>query len=174
MLPTAMIVRPSIIFGPEDAFFNRFAAMATIAPALPLIGGGKTLYQPVYVKDVAKAITLMLGSAAFAGKTLELGGPETAGFRDLMAMVLDITARRKPLVTIPFALAHWMAWLTQWIPGAPLTTDQVELLKHDNIVADGALTMSDLGMTATPMATVLPSYLYRFRKMGQFAKNAEA
>ena len=91
-----------------------------------------------------------------------------------MAMVLDITARRKPLVTIPFALAHWMAWLTQWIPGAPLTTDQVELLKHDNIVADGALTMSDLGMTATPMATVLPSYLYRFRKMGQFAKNAEA
>ena len=174
MLPTAMIVRPSIIFGPEDAFFNRFAAMATIAPALPLIGGGKTLYQPVYVKDVAKAITLMLGSAAFAGKTLELGGPETASFRDLMAMVLDITARRKPLVTIPFALAHWMAWLTQWIPGAPLTTDQVELLKHDNIVADGALTMSDLGMTATPMATVLPSYLYRFRKMGQFAKNAEA
>lgn len=172
-IPTATIVRPSIVFGPEDEFFNRFAAMATIAPALPLIGGGKTRYQPVYVKDVANAITTLLGNDAFAGKTFELGGSEVATFRELMGTILVMTGRSKPLVTIPFGLANLMAKLTQWLPGAPLTTDQVELLKHDNVVAEGALTLADLGITATPMSAVLPSYLYRFRKAGQFAKIAE-
>lgn len=173
-VPTAIFVRPSIIFGQEDQFFNRFAAMARLMPALPLVGGGTTKYQPVYVKDVAAAIAVLLERGDMAGRTVELGGPEVATFRQLMELTLKEIGRKRPLVTVPYFQARLLGVVLQWLPSPLLTPDQVELLKSDNIVSEGALSFADLNIRPTTMAAILPTYLYRFRRTGQFAKNQAA
>ncbi|MCG5235083.1 complex I NDUFA9 subunit family protein [Xanthobacter oligotrophicus] len=168
----AIIFRPSVMFGPEDEFFNRFAAMARLSPVLPLIGGGVTRFQPVFVGDVAAAILKAVDGKAKAGATYELGGPEVRTFRELMELVLHEICHKRLLVDLPFGLANLMARLTQWAPGAPLTTDQVAMLRTDNVVSDAAKTegrsFAGLDITPTALATVLPTYLWRFRKAGQF------
>jgi NADH dehydrogenase len=175
--PAATILRPSIVFGAEDNFFNRFAALATISPwllpALPLIGGGKTKFQPVYVGDVADAITACVFNDEAAGKTYQLGGPAVYTFRQLMEMILHDTGRHRRLMSVPFGLATLQATFLQLLPNAPLTVDQVRLLKHDNVVSSGALTLSNLGIDAQPLQAVLPAYLWRFRREGQFERQAE-
>ncbi|MCE7998347.1 MAG: complex I NDUFA9 subunit family protein [Rhodobiaceae bacterium] len=171
-IPTATIIRPSIIFGAEDQFFNRFAAMARLAPALPLIGGGETKYQPVYVKDVAAAIMIALREPEWNGKVLELGGPDVATFAELMDITLKEIERVRPLVKLPYFAAKAMASVLQILPAPLLTVDQVELLKHDNVVSEGAMGLSDLGIEPSAMSAILPSYLYRFRRTGQFAGSA--
>lgn len=168
--PTATILRPSIIFGPEDRFFNMFAEMAMFSPALPLIGGGETRFQPVYVGDVADAVVRCIDDPATAGRTYELGGPKVCTFRALLEMLLGETRRHRLLLDIPFGIASLQARLMSIIPGAPLTPDQVELLKSDNIVANGALTLETLGITPTPVEAILPTYLDRFRRGGWYAR----
>jgi len=171
--PDAAILRPSIVFGPEDNFFNRFAAMASMSPVLPLIGGGRTRFQPVYVGDVAAAIESCVGDAATRGKTFELGGPTIYTFRELMELTLRETGRRCWLVTLPYALATLQATLLQFLPNAPLTPDQVRLLKHDNVVSEGALTLAELGIEPETVEAVVPMYLWRFRREGQYAGPTE-
>ena len=133
--PGATVLRPSIVFGREDGFFNRFARMAQLSPILPLIGGGRTRFQPVYVGDVASAVVAALGEAGHAGKTFELGGPSVYTFRELMEFMLRTVGRRRALVNVPFRLAALQARALQLLPDPPLTVDQVELLKRDNVVA---------------------------------------
>jgi NADH dehydrogenase len=168
----AVILRPSVVFGPEDDFFNRFAAMARVLPALPLIGGGQTRFQPVYVGDVAEAIAAAVEGKARAGATYELGGPEVRSFRELMEYVLAVTERKRALLPLPFPLAKLQASLLQFLPKPPLTPDQVELLRADNIVSEQAAvdgrTLAGLGLAPTPIEAIVPSYLWRFRKTGQF------
>jgi NADH dehydrogenase len=173
-VPDAVVFRPSILFGPEDHFFNRFAAMARIAPALPLIGGGRTRFQPAFAGDVAAAIAVALDGGAKGGTTYELGGPEVKTFRELMQLMLREIGRKRLLVPISFGLARFQAFFLEWLPTPPLTRDQVRLLEIDNVVSDEAAregrTLLGLGITPTALATVLPSYLWRFRKAGQFSK----
>lgn len=170
--PDASIVRPSIVFGAEDEFFNRFAGMARLAPALPLIGGGKTRFQPVYVTDVAEAITSLIDRDDFKGRTLEFGGPRIYTFKELLALILAETNRSNALVTIPFPLASLTAALTGWLPFSPLTLDQVRLLRADNIVGLGddpeIGVISDLGIAPTAVEAIVPHYLWRFRPHGEF------
>ena len=167
--PGATILRPSIMFGPEDHFFNRFATLARFAPALPLIGGGHTKFQPVYVGDVAEAIMVALLQPQAKGKLFELGGPRIYSFRDLMELTLRETGRDRLLVNLPFGLAKLEAAFLELLPVPPLTRDQVELLKHDNVVAQGAATLADLGISPTAVESILPTYLDRFRAGGRFA-----
>jgi uncharacterized protein YbjT (DUF2867 family) len=167
--PGATILRPSIMFGPEDHFFNRFATLARFAPALPLIGGGHTKFQPVYVGDVAEAIMVALLQPQAKGKLFELGGPRIYSFRDLMELTLRETGRDRLLVNLPFGLAKLEAAFLELLPVPPLTRDQVELLKHDNVVAQGAATLADLGIAPTAVESILPTYLDRFRAGGRFA-----
>jgi NADH dehydrogenase len=169
----AIIMRPSVVFGPEDQFSNRFAALARMFPALPLIGGD-TKMQPVYVGDVAEAIADAVDGTAKAGSTYELGGPEVMTMREIMQIILDITERNRLLLPLPFGLANLQAMLLQFAPGDfKLTPDQVELLKSDNVVSDKAkfanLTLEGLGITPDSLEAVAPSYLWRFRRTGQFA-----
>ena len=170
--PDAVIVRPSIMFGPEDDFFNKFAAMARMLPALPLVGGGETKFQPVFVGDVAEAIARAVDGDARPGTVYELGGTEVRTFKELMAFVLETTERRRFLIPIPFALARLQAMVLQFMPKPLLTPDQVELLKTDNVVSPAAATegrtLRGLGIEPTAMETIVPSYLWRFRKTGQF------
>ena len=166
--PKATIFRPSIVFGPEDDFFNRFASMARMMPMLPLIGGGHTKFQPVYVADVTDAIVSALIDPASAGQTYELGGPTVYTFRDLMEIVLHETDRRRPLVPVPAGFAKFQAWFLQLLPNPILTVDQVKLLAYDNVVSEGARTFKDLGITPTTVEAIVPSYLWRFRSKGQF------
>ena len=171
----AVVHRPSVIFGPGDAFFNRFAAMATSAPVLPLIGGGQTRFQPVFVGDVAAAVAAALADPAAAGQTYELGGPDTYTFEALMRLMLGVIERRRPLAPITFAWALRLGAIGDLMArtgllAPPLTRDQVELLRADNIVSVGALGLAELGVAATPVEAVIPSYLYRFRKGGQYAE----
>ena len=170
--PDATIFRPSILFGPEDDFFNRFAAMARLSPALPLVGGGETKFQPVFVGDVAQAILRAVGGRARGGTIYELGGPEVRSFRQLMEYVLAVTERRRLLVPLPFALAKLQAWFLQFMPTPLLTPDQVELLKRDNVVSDAAKaqgrTIEALGIEPAALEAIVPSYLWRFRRAGQF------
>ena len=166
--PEATILRPSLVFGPEDNFFNRFAALARFTPALPLIGGGKTRFQPVYVGDVADAIETCVENPATRGKAYELGGPSIHTFRELLELTLRETRRRRWLVPVPFTLASLQAMFLQLLPHAPLTMDQVRLLKRDNVVAGGALTLADLGIEPQPLEAILPTYLWRFRREGQY------
>ena len=133
--PAAVIVRPSVVFGPEDEFFNRFGALARVLPALPLIGGGHTRLQPVYASDVGEAIANLVDSGAGAGKTYEFGGPEVRTMREIMEYILAVTERSRMLVPLPFPLAKLQAWFLQFLPNPPLTPDQVELLRTDNIVS---------------------------------------
>ena len=183
-MPSATILRPSIVFGPEDDFFNKFAALARIAPALPLIGGGHTRFQPVFAGDVASAILAALDRPLAAldrpqsgGTIYELGGLEVASFKELMQFVLATIERRRLLVPIPFGLARIMASFLQ-LPSSllgtkpPLTQDQVELLLRDNVVSAEATqagrTLAGLGIEPAAMRAVVPTYLWRFRKSGQF------
>lgn len=171
--PGAVILRPSIIFGPEDEFFNRFAAMARLSPILPLIGGGKTRFQPVYVGDVAKAVVAGLQSGSAAGHVYELGGPEILTFRQVQERVLDYTGRKRLLVPVPFWLAKLKASFLQLLPSPLLTVDQVKLLESDNVVSVGARTgrhtLKDLGIEPVLIEAVVPDYLERFRAHGEFA-----
>ena len=171
-VPDATILRPSIVFGPEDDFFNRFASLARIAPALPLIGGGETKFQPVFVGDVALAISRAVGGRAKDGTIYELGGPAVKSFRELMQYVLAVTERRRLLVPLPFGLARLQAHLLQLLPTPLLTPDQVELLRADNVVSQAAQaegrTLAAFGIEPTALEAVVPSYLWRFRKAGQF------
>jgi uncharacterized protein YbjT (DUF2867 family) len=163
-LPEAVVMRPSIVFGPEDEFFNRFARMAQVLPVLPLIGGGRTRFQPVYVGDVATAIVTALNDGAHAGRTFELGGPTVYTFRELMEYILKIVGRRRPLVTLPFGAASLQARFPELLPEPMLTRDQVELLKRDNVVSEGALGLADLGAQPTPLETIVPGYLRAWRR----------
>jgi NADH dehydrogenase len=167
--PAATILRPSIVFGPEDNFFNRFAGLARFVPALPLIGGGKTRFQPVFVGDVAAAITTALTSQAARGRTYELGGPMTYSFKELMEIVCRETGRRRVLVPVPFGLALFKSFFLQMMPRPLLTPDQVRLLRHDNVVSPTALTLADLGITANSVEAEVPSYLWRYRAKGEYA-----
>ena len=164
-VPQAHILRPSIVVGPEDDFFNRFGAMAMLAPALPLIGGGETRYQPVVVFDVAAAVEACFDGAA--GGTYELGGPDVLSFKQLMRMLLEEIHRNRLLVPLPFAAARLIATLAQFMPKPLLTPDQVILLKSDNIVASDAQGLRDLRINAQPIAAILPDYLYRYRPAGK-------
>jgi len=170
--PRATILRPSIVFGPEDDFFNRFAAMARFAPALPLIGGGQTKFQPVYVGDVAAAIATCLNSTRHQGQSYELGGPGIYTFAELMTLMLREIDRRRLLIPVPFAVAEIMARPLELLPVPPLTRDQVRLLRHDNVVASGAQTLADLGITPTSVEVILPTYLDRYRPHGRFTSPA--
>jgi uncharacterized protein YbjT (DUF2867 family) len=171
--PAAVILRPSLLFGPEDDFFNKFAAIARVAPALPLVGGGRTLFQPVFAGDVASAVVATIEGRAKDGQIYELGGPEVRSFKELMAFMLATIARRRLLLPIPFALARLLASFLQLMPKPLLTPDQVKLLRGDVIVSALAKregrTLEALGIDPLAMAAVVPSYLWRFRRSGQFA-----
>ena len=176
-VPSATILRPSVVFGPEDQFTNRFAALARISPVLPLIGGGATRMQPVYVGDVATAVAEAVDGKARAGATYELGGPEVLTMREIMEAICAITDRSRMLVPLPFGIARLKAFFLQFAPGMlKLTPDQVELLKSDNVVSDGAkaagLTLEGLGIAPDSMEAVAPQYLWRFRAAGQFQRKS--
>jgi uncharacterized protein YbjT (DUF2867 family) len=166
-LTTATILRPSLVFGPEDDFFNRFAGMARLSWVLPLVGGGTTRFQPVYVGDVADAVMAVLERPDAQGKTYELGGPAVLSFRELMELLLAEIGRRRVLVTLPFALARVAALFMEFLPKPPLTRDQVNLLQRDAVVTPGAPGLAELGITPTALELVLPSYLNRFRRGGR-------
>jgi uncharacterized protein YbjT (DUF2867 family) len=173
VFPGAFILRPSIVFGPEDDFFNRFAALAQVAPVLPLIGGGKTRFQPVFVGDVAKAIVAALTGRATVGAPYELGGPEVLTIKEVMRRVLDYTMRDRPLIPVPFWLAKLQAAFLQLLPKPPLTIDQVRLLQIDNVVSEEAIkagrTLEGLSIEPVAVASVVPDYLEQFRPRGQFS-----
>jgi NADH dehydrogenase len=181
ILPNAKIARASIIFGPEDEFFNRFAALARISPILPLIGGGKTLFEPVYVADVAEGLARLVEGEGKPGQIYEFGGPEVLSFKQILALICKMTGRSRAMINIPFAAAHYLAFATEIAHAVSLgllpamfhmTRDQIELLKNDNLVSPFAiehkLTLAGLGIEAQACETIVPSYLYRFRKTGQF------
>ena len=169
------IMRPSVVFGPEDGFFNRFAAMTRFSPALPLIGG-ETKMQPVFVGDVAEAIATLIDRGVADGTTYELGGPEVKSFKELLNYVLEVTMRKRILLPLPFPVASLMGTIAGLLPNPALTSDQVELLRHDNVVSAAAdtegRTLKGLGITARSIEAVVPSYLYRYRKAGQFTVKA--
>src|SRR6201996_4690013 len=176
-IPSAVVMRPSVLFGPEDQFSNRFAALARMSPGLPLIGGGATRMQPAYVSDVATAIADAVDGKAKAGATYELGGPEVLTMREIMELILAVTGRDRMLVSLPFGIARLKAMFLQFAPGAmKLTPDQVELLRADNVVSDVAkaagLTLEGLGITPDSLEAVAPQYLWRFRATGQFQKTS--
>ncbi|HWE99640.1 MAG TPA: complex I NDUFA9 subunit family protein [Caulobacteraceae bacterium] len=175
--PAATIVRPSVVFGPDDHFFNRFAQMAQISPVLPLIGGGHTRMQPVFVADVGAAVAETLLSDRASGRTFELGGPEVFTFRALMELMLEVIQRRRILLPVPLALARLIGAAGDLSASVglppPLTTDQVALLQADNVVAPGAPGLVELGVRPSAVETNIPSYLYRYRRGGQYAGRAE-
>ena len=178
--PDAVIMRPSIVFGPEDGFFNKFADMSRTAPFLPLIGGGETKFQPVYVEDVAEAVARSVDGKLKAGTTYELGGPEVLTFRECLETTLSVINRKKTLVSIPFAVASLMGSIASLVPliTPPITPDQVTLLKSDNVVSKQAeaegRTLKDIGLLPTLLISVLPSYLVRYRPQGQFTGSGKA
>jgi uncharacterized protein YbjT (DUF2867 family) len=172
--PTATILRPSVVFGPEDQFFNRFAAMAMISPVLPLIGKGETRFQPVYVGDVADAVVKCLDDPATAGRIYELGGPKIYTFRELLELLLREIRGKRWFVDLPFGLAAFQARLMSILPNPPLTPDQVELLKGDNIVSSGAMTLASLGIAPTAVEIILPTYLDRFRRARHYPRGSPA
>jgi NADH dehydrogenase len=161
--PEATVLRPSIVIGPEDGFFNRFAALARISPALPLIGGGQTRFQPVYVGDVAQAVVAALEREDARGRIYELGGPQTYSFAELMRYMLGVVGRRRLLLNVPFGLAKLQARLFELLPEPPLTRDQVELLKVDNVVSPGMPGLQELGITPTAIELIVPEYLAMYR-----------
>jgi NADH dehydrogenase len=171
--PQAVIMRPSILFGPEDDFFNRFAALARISPVLPLIGGGQTKFQPAFVGDVAKAIAKAVDGKLRGGTTYELGGPEVRTFKELMQFMLATIERRRLLVPLPFFAARFQALFLEFAPSPlTLTPGQVDLLRTDNVVSDAAKadkrTFAGIGIEPETLEAIVPSYLWRFRKAGQF------
>lgn len=178
-LPEAVILRPSIVFGPEDNFFNKFAAMTRTAPFLPLIGGGQTKFQPVFVEDVAEAVAKAVDGKLKAG-IYELGGPEVLTFRQCLEEMLRVVDRETPLVSISFGLASLVAGIASAIPliQPPLTKDQLTLLKSDNVVSALAKTegrtLEGLGIRPRSVGAILPSYLVHFRPKGQYSRSGKA
>ncbi len=170
--PQATILRPSAIFGPEDTFFNQFAAMARYLPVLPL-PGADTQVQPVFVGDVAAAIAKVIDTPQSAGQIYELGGPRSYTFRALMEVMLEVIARKRLLLPLPYSIALAQATVLQFIPGSPLTRDVVKFSQIDNVVSPGAKTLQDLSITPDSVEAVIPTYLWRFRRDGQFAKMPE-
>ncbi len=181
--PDAIIMRASIIFGPEDGFFNRFAALARVLPVLPLVGGGETRFQPVFVGDVAEALARAVDGIVPGGRIYELGGPEVKTFRELLSYVCEVTGRKRLLAPLPWGLASLQAGLLELADKLTLgllpdtimmTRDQVTLLKSDNVVSDAATaegrTLQGLGIEPSSIEAVVPSYLWRFRKTGQFTQ----
>jgi NADH dehydrogenase len=177
-LPEAVIMRPSILFGPEDNFFNRFAGLARMLPALPLIGGGRTRFQPAFVADVARAIGDSVEGRAQPGTIYELGGPEVKTFRECMEMILAVTERKRLLVPVPFPVAALAASVLQYLPKPLLTGDQVRQLRADNVVSEAAArerrTFAAFGIEPDTLASILPTYLTRFRARGQFERRHPA
>lgn len=179
IIPSAVIVRPSVIFGSEDQLYNRFAALAGFSPVLPLVGGGHTRFQPVFVGDVAAAIARALSLPEAAGQTYELGGPATYSFREMMEFLCLETGRHRVLLPVPWFLAKLIGQVgdlqTAVLPVIPplLTSDQVELLRADNVVGEGTLGLADLGIEPKTVESIAPSYLYRYRKGGQYAAAPE-
>lgn len=174
-LPTATILRPSVIFGVEDGFFNRFAEIARYAPFMPLIGGGTTKFQPVFVADVAKAIETVITNSNFAGKTFELGGPSIYSFEQILRYITSETSRPRAFVKLPFGLIQFLGNITDAVfkiyPFAepPVTGDQIELMRQDNVISEKALGFVDLGIqNLATVEAIVPSYLYRYRPHGQF------
>lgn len=174
--PDAVVIRPSIVFGPEDQFFNRFASLAAMSPFLPLIGGGKTKFQPIYVGDLAQAIANALEGQAKPGAIYEVGGPEVFTFRRLLDLTQAYSGRKRAYFPMPFWLAKLQALLMTPLPNAlrPITRDQVKLLQSDNVVSDAAIkdgrTLAGLGVAnATSVASIVPGYLERFQPKGQYA-----
>lgn len=172
--PDAVILRPSIVFGPEDQFFNRFADMARMAPVLPLLGGGATRFQPVFVNDVAEAVATAVDGGVKGGTVYELGGPEILSFREMLERMLLVIQRRRRFLSIPFGIAERLAGILQYLPGSPLTPDQVTQLQIDNVVSEAAKgehrSFAAFGLAPQGIDSVLPTYLVRFRPQGQFTK----
>ena len=164
--PRATILRPSVVFGREDAFFNRFAGMARLLPVIPVVGSG-TRFQPVYVGDVADAIIAALERDDAPGRTYELGGPRVGTFKELLEEMLEIVGRRRRVWEMPEGLARFQAGIFERLPNPPLTRDQLVLLRRDNVVAEGAPGLRDLGIEPTTLESVLPAYLARFRVGGE-------
>ena len=174
----AVIFRPSIVFGPEDHFFNRFANMARYSPVLPLIGGGKTKFQPVYVGDVAEAVARSVEGKVEGGRIYELGGPQVLTFKECMEELLTVIERKRILLPVPWWVANMQASLLGLLPNPVLTKDQVLQLREHNIVSDAAAresrTLAGLGIQPQSIGTILPSYLWRFRAAGQFQRKSAA
>ena len=175
--PDATVLRPSIVIGPEDGFFNRFAAMARISPVLPLIGGGHTKFQPVYVTDVAEAVARAVDGKVAKGKIYELGGPDVLSFRDCLEIMLNTIDRKRTLVSLPFGVASFIGSIASMVPfiTPPLTPDQVVLLKSDNVVSAKAVsegrTLAGIGIDPTMLESILPTYLVRYRPQGQYTRS---
>ncbi len=181
LVPSAIVLRPSIVFGPEDSFFNRFASLARMLPVLPLIGGGETKFQPVFVGDVAEAAARAIDGTIAGGRIYELGGPEVRSFKELLTYVCEVTGRKRVLAPLPFPLARLQARILEIVNALTLgllpdelmlTRDQVTLLEIDNVVSKQAKAegrcFEGIGITPTSVEAVVPSYLWRFRKTGQF------
>ncbi|MDD2868871.1 complex I NDUFA9 subunit family protein [Neomegalonema sp.] len=168
-MPEAAILRPSIVFGEEDAFFNRFARMAQFTPVLP-VAGGETRFQPVYVDDVAEAAVRSLEGEIAAGRIFELGGPEVLTMKELMELMLRITQRKRVVADVPMGLMRFGAALTDWLPFAPVTRDQLKMLAHDNVASGELAGFEAFGIEPKSLESVLPGYLYRFRPYGQYAR----
>ena len=164
----SVILRPSVVFGPADKFFEKFASIAQFSPFLPLIGGGKTKFAPIYVGDVAKAIVKSLELNNSQTKIYELGGPEDYSFKELMEILLAEIKKKRFLISIPWSFAKFQSYFLQMLPNPLLTPDQVELLKYSNVVSGDYPTLKDLGVSGTPIHNILPKYIYRFRTGGQF------
>ena len=167
--PEASILRPSVIFGPEDNFFNQFGEMARMSPFLPLIGGGRTRFQPVYVGDVADAVMACLDDPGTKGRVYDLGGPQVYSFKEILQIVMRETRRRRLLLTLPWGVANLQARVFQMLPKPLLTVDQVTLLKTDNVASGDLPTLTDLGIEPTTVEVIVPTYLWRFRPGGRFA-----
>jgi uncharacterized protein YbjT (DUF2867 family) len=180
LVSNAVILRPSIVFGPDDNFFNKFAGMARQFPALPLIGGGKTKLQPVYVEDVAEVVGRSVDGTLKTGTIYELGGPEVLSFKDCLETVMRVTNRERALISLPFGIASMIGSIASLVPfvAPPITADQVEMLKTDNIVSDAATkegrTLAGLGIRPVIASSILASYLVRFRPQGQFTGSGKA
>lgn len=168
--PRATVIRPSLVFGPEDGFFNLFGRLARVSPMLPVYGGGKTRFQPVYVGDVAEAMLHMLEDERTASRTYELGGPAIYTFREIVELVLQTVQRDRVIADFSWGVARMQAGLFQKLPGKLLTRDQVASLQVDNVVNPGALGLKELGVQPTAVESIVPSYLSRFRPGGQFAQ----
>ena len=170
--PGAIVLQPSVVFGSGDRFFNKIASMARFSPVVPLIGGGATPCQPVFVGDIAEAVARLIDNGQASGKTYELGGPEVASMKEITQFTLDTVYRKRLMLPLPWGVSKLLGSIAAWLPGSPLTGDQVELLKVDNVVSAKAKTegrdFAGLGITPRSFRTVAPGYLYRFRKEGQF------
>lgn len=177
-LPGAVVLRPSVVFGPEDSFFNRFANMARLSPALPLVGGGETRFQPVYVGDVAEAVARAVDGALDGGRVYELGGPQVLSFRECMEYMLGVIQRRRLLVPVPWWAARLMGSVLGLLPKPLLTRDQVALLASHNVVSAEAeaqgRTLAGIGVQARDIEAIAPGYLWSFRPSGQFSRRSAA